>query len=267
MKRVGALAVVLSLGCLVAAGCQGATQVLLDVRTSVDCSDPTRWRGVAIYVGAPGLDVESRAPSLTTSECHPGGEIGTLVITPRAGKDDEIGIRVVAGITTNPEDCAAKNYAGCIVARRATRFRHQESASIVVALEATCIGNACDTARTTQMPRGRLAARRPQAAARRSAAETIARSARPTDPNKWAFASSVPKARAAANVFRTASAKAPACVRTALPASPGRSAVPQIRRPCFPVTFHMLPVSPSSQGRSVRLCQHDRCVMLTKRNC
>lgn len=148
MKRLGALAVVLSLGCCVAAGCQGATQVLLDVRTSVDCSDPARWRGVAVYVGAPGLDVESRAPSLTTSECHPAGEIGTLVITPNGGKDDEIGIRVVAGITTNPEDCAAKNYAGCIVARRSTRFRHHESTSLVVALEAACIGNACDSART-----------------------------------------------------------------------------------------------------------------------
>jgi hypothetical protein len=55
------------------------------------------WHGVAISVGEPGVDVESKAPVLTTSACS-GGEIGTLDVVPTGSSSAQVGIKVVAGI-------------------------------------------------------------------------------------------------------------------------------------------------------------------------
>lgn len=41
--------------------CKGATEVKLDIRTNANCKDPAAWKGVAVYVGRPGEDVESKA--------------------------------------------------------------------------------------------------------------------------------------------------------------------------------------------------------------
>jgi hypothetical protein len=124
--------------------CLGPTEIVLDVRTDVTCSDSTSWRGVAVSVGQPGADVESRSPVLTTTTCAVGGEIGTLAVVPTGAKDAQVGIRVVAGITRNPEDCAAKGYDGCIVARRTVAYLPHESQRLIVDLTSACIGNACD---------------------------------------------------------------------------------------------------------------------------
>jgi hypothetical protein len=126
------------------AACLGPTQVLLDVRTNVDCTNPASWRGIAISVGQPGVDVESRAPVLTTTSCGASGEIGTLAVVPTGPKDAQVGIRVVAGITRNPEDCAAHGYDGCIVARRTIAYLQHQSQQLLVEMTSDCIGNACD---------------------------------------------------------------------------------------------------------------------------
>jgi hypothetical protein len=124
--------------------CLGPTEIVLDVRTDLACTDPARWRGVAISVGQPGEDVESRSPVLTSASCNATGEIGTLSLVPTGSKDARIGVRVVAGITRNPEDCAAKGYDGCIVARRTVTYLPHQSQSLLVDLTGDCIGNACD---------------------------------------------------------------------------------------------------------------------------
>lgn len=121
--------------------CRGATEITLTVRTNADCA---KWKGVAVFVGAPGADVESRAPTLTTVTCEGGGQVGTLTIVPTAAKGDEVGIRVVAGLARNPEDCRSNAYEGCIVARRAIRFEPHQSVNVVVDLTTECTGLACD---------------------------------------------------------------------------------------------------------------------------
>jgi hypothetical protein len=133
---------------LTVAACLGATQIVLDVRTNVPCASSASWQGVAISVGQPGVDVESRAPVLTTTACGAGGEVGTLVIVPSGSDNAEVGIRVVAGITRNPEDCAANSYDGCIVSRRTLTYLPHQSQNVVVDLTNDCIGNACDVNHT-----------------------------------------------------------------------------------------------------------------------
>ena len=126
------------------AGCRSATEIVLDVRTDVPCASPASWQGIAISVGEPGVDVESRAPVLTTTACPASGEVGSLVVVPTGAKNAEVGIRVVAGITRKPEDCAANGYDGCIVSRRTLTYLPHQSEQVVVDLTSDCIGNACD---------------------------------------------------------------------------------------------------------------------------
>jgi hypothetical protein len=130
------------------AACLGPTEIVLDVRTDVACSSPSSWRGVAVSVGQPGPDVESRSPVLTTTTCSGTGEIGTLAVVPTGAKDAQVGIRVVAGITRNPEECAAQRYDGCIVARRTVAYLPHQSQRVLVDLTSDCIGNACDVNHT-----------------------------------------------------------------------------------------------------------------------
>jgi hypothetical protein len=124
--------------------CLGATEIVLDVRTDAPCASAATWQGVAISIGQPGVDVESRAPVLTTTACGTGGEIGSLVVVPTGASDAEVGIRVVAGITRKPEDCSANAYDGCIVSRRTLTYLPHQSQHVVVDLTSDCIGNACD---------------------------------------------------------------------------------------------------------------------------
>jgi hypothetical protein len=124
--------------------CLSPTEITLDVRTDVPCTNAASWRGVAISVGEPGVDVESRAPVLTTTACSASGQVGTLVVVPTGADNAEVGIRVVAGITENPEDCAAGGYVGCIVSRRTLSYLPHQAQQVVIDLTSDCIGNACD---------------------------------------------------------------------------------------------------------------------------
>jgi hypothetical protein len=147
LKTALACAALALLGAPLAA-CRGATEISLDVRTNIACTSSAAWKGVAISVGQPGVDVESRAPVLTTTACSASGEVGSLVIVPTGANDAEVGIRVVAGITRNPEDCAANGYDGCIVSRRTLTYLPHQTQNVVVDLTSDCIGSACDVNHT-----------------------------------------------------------------------------------------------------------------------
>lgn len=129
-------------------GCRGATQIHVDVHTDVPCTTPGSWQGVAIYSGAPGLDVESRAPVLTTTACDANGQVGSIVLVPSRADDDTVGVRVVAGITRPPEECAAHGYDGCIIARRTVTYLPHASVDLEIALTGGCIGRPCDPLRS-----------------------------------------------------------------------------------------------------------------------
>jgi hypothetical protein len=128
--------------------CAAPTEIRLRVHTNVPCTDPTKWKGVAIYAGAPGAGLESKAPALTTTECDEHGLVGTLVVVPSGSKDDEVGLRVVGGIAHAPEECAAHGYKGCIVARREVRFNRHQALDLDVALTSECVDLGCDSTHT-----------------------------------------------------------------------------------------------------------------------
>jgi hypothetical protein len=131
-----------------AGSCLSPTELRLHVHTNVPCSDSAEWKGVAVYVGAPGPDLENKAPALTTTSCDAQGQVGSLVVVPSGSKDAEVGLQIVAGIDYRPEDCAAHHYQGCIVARRAVRFDAHNPLDLDVALTSDCIGFGCDATHT-----------------------------------------------------------------------------------------------------------------------
>ena len=126
------------------ASCRGATEILLDIRTNIPCSGAAKWHGIAVYTGHPGIDVETRAPTTTSTACGADGQIGTLAVVPNAANDAEIGLRIVAGITRAPEDCAAHGYEGCVVARRTLTFLPHETLPLTINLDSECTGLGCD---------------------------------------------------------------------------------------------------------------------------
>jgi hypothetical protein len=127
------------------AACRSPTEVELTIHTDLPCSNPEQWHGVAIYLGAAGPGLETQAPTLLTHKCDKTGKVGTLMIVPSGDDDELIGVRVVAGTTTLPEDCHDKGYKGCIVARRRLRFRPNQKVSLDVELEGQCEHVPCDS--------------------------------------------------------------------------------------------------------------------------
>ncbi len=144
------LAVLLALGCawLLLSGCADATQIRLLVYTDVPCTSPSPWQGVAVYVGKADSNLENKAPALTTTTCDANGQVGSLVLVPSGSKEEEVLLRVVAGITRNPEECASHEYQGCIVARRSVRFNRHATLDLEIGLTADCRGVGCDAAHT-----------------------------------------------------------------------------------------------------------------------
>jgi hypothetical protein len=148
--RSKALSLAALFGGLLVAGpsCRAATELTLIIRTNVSCAQVKDWRGVAVYVGKPGAESADQAPTLVTQECEADGRIGSLVVVPSGAKDDSIGVRVVAGTSRNPEECAANDYRGCIVARRAIRFTPHSGLDLHVELQSSCLDIGCDAQKT-----------------------------------------------------------------------------------------------------------------------
>ena len=77
-----------------------------------------------------------------------GARLVSLVVVPTGAKNAAVGIRVVAGITRDPEDCAANGYDGCIVSRRTLTYLPHQTQQVVMDLTSDCIGNVCDVNHT-----------------------------------------------------------------------------------------------------------------------
>jgi hypothetical protein len=146
--RIGLLGFAFLLLGLSASSCQGPTELRLHVHTNVPCTDPSQWKGVAVYVGEPGPGLEDKAPALIATSCDQRGQVGSLVVVPSGAKDAEVGLQIVAGLDYEPEDCAAHHYQGCIVARRAVRFDEHTPLDLDIALTSDCVGLGCDATHT-----------------------------------------------------------------------------------------------------------------------
>lgn len=129
-------------------GCAAPTEIKVNIYTNLPCGSDADWQGIALYVGALDQNIENRAPALAATTCDRNGQIGSLVIVPSGANDAEVAVRVVAGITQNPEDCATHQYEGCIVARRELRFRPHATLDLDITLSSDCRGVGCDAAHT-----------------------------------------------------------------------------------------------------------------------
>jgi hypothetical protein len=147
-SRGATLAVLFAAAPLLATSCRSATQITLTVHTNVPCTTEAQWQGVAVYVGRPGIDVEQTSATLVTRSCDASGNVGSLVVVPSAENDEEVGLRIVAGLSENPEECQARGYEGCIVARRAVRFNPHASLELDVELTVDCLSIGCDAEHT-----------------------------------------------------------------------------------------------------------------------
>jgi hypothetical protein len=71
------------------------------------------------------------------------------VVTPSGGNDEEVWIRMVAGVGRDPATCTPGNDgAGCIIARRALHYLPHTRVRLRVPLRAVCAGVACAPSET-----------------------------------------------------------------------------------------------------------------------
>jgi len=142
MRRlVLSTAIVLGLGAIVV-GCRAATQITIETRTDVTCAS---FKGLTITVGH--LDeIENKEPSVIagSDRCTTSGRIGSLVVTPSGDKNEEVAIRIVAGVKVPATECKPPKYGGCIVARRALRFIPHDGLELPVNLPIDCLDNPCE---------------------------------------------------------------------------------------------------------------------------
>lgn len=138
-SRVLSIIGVVTVAAAALAQCLGPTEIELVVTTDLPCASVHR---TAIAVGPPGDD--SRAASAVTASCSDDGRIGTLIITPSGGLDDEVAIRATLGANVDVEKCVAPDFKGCIVARRQIRYGAHTKLRLPVSLDQACIDKPCD---------------------------------------------------------------------------------------------------------------------------
>jgi len=124
-------------------GCRTPTQVTVEVTTDVPCSDTP---GTTIGVARLGA-LEAAAPLSSKTTCT-NGRVGALVIVPSGDRKDEIAIRVVTGVKTDPNTCVAPSYKGCVVARRALHFIEHTELVVRVLMRSSCLDVPCREDRT-----------------------------------------------------------------------------------------------------------------------
>ncbi|HEY8079399.1 MAG TPA: hypothetical protein VIF62_34950 [Labilithrix sp.] len=142
MRRRTAL-FVLALLPAAALDCRQATQIELEITSDEPCANV---QGTTITVGRIG-EIESRPPTASATTCD-SGRIGSLVVVPSGANEDDIAIKVVAGIGQDPSLCVPPYGRQCIVARRALRFVPHEDLQLPVRMAAACAGVSCDATQT-----------------------------------------------------------------------------------------------------------------------
>jgi len=141
-----AMRAVLAIGAMAVLSCRGPTQVTFEVTTDIAC---TEHRGTNLNVGRLA-ELDGRPVSSSRTECDPKtGRIGSVVILPSGGNDEEIAVRFVLGIGKSPERCVEDDFkGGCIVAKRALRFIPHEPLVVSVPMRNECRDVVCPTGQT-----------------------------------------------------------------------------------------------------------------------
>ena len=131
--------------------CRTATEISVVVTTDFPCA---ALRHVHVTVGTLG-DALERKPFTSTHASCKDGYAGTLVVVPSGANNDEVGFKIVAGITSkDAEECSPsadsppRYGAGCIVARRALRYLPHTALTLPVTLRSTCEAVTCGVTET-----------------------------------------------------------------------------------------------------------------------
>ena len=142
--------------CLLGAGlaslalveCAEPTQIVIEVYS--DACPGTKAQAIdqtGIAVGHADA-IDNKPPSALRTGCERAPGVGTLTIYPSGSNDEEVAIKVVAGVDTKPDLCLAPGYAGCIAHRRVTRFVPHTTQRVIVRLSLACLNRTCATGKT-----------------------------------------------------------------------------------------------------------------------
>jgi hypothetical protein len=126
--------------------CAAPTQIVVEVY-----SDACPGSGKTQTINSTGItvgksaDIETKPPAAFRDNCEapPSGGVGTLVIYPSGANDDEVAIKVVAGVDIQADACRTPDYAGCIVHRRVVRFVPNTTQRLTVRLSLACLNRVC----------------------------------------------------------------------------------------------------------------------------
>jgi len=143
--------------CLLGAGiaalalvdCAEPTQIVVEVYSDA-CPGSTKGQAInqtGIAVGK-SESIDNKPPSALRDGCERAPGVGTLTIYPSDNNDDEVAIKVVAGVDTTPDRCLAPGYAGCIAHRRVMRFVPHTTQRAIVRLSLACLNRICPTGKT-----------------------------------------------------------------------------------------------------------------------
>ena len=143
MRRRSALGAFVLAACTLS-DCLDPTEIVVKISTDVACA-VVQQNGVAIAVGPPGQDTTGVVTKAMA--CDDGG-VGTLVLTPSHGIDDEVGIRVMLARSAQSDTCAGPSFSGCIVARRSLRYISHTPLELPIELTQDCFDTPCDPSST-----------------------------------------------------------------------------------------------------------------------
>jgi hypothetical protein len=127
--------------------CRDPTQIALQIRTDAKCVDVI---DTTITVGKLG-EIETKPLAASTNDCDDAanGRIGTLVVVPSGDNDDEVAVKIVTGIHRAAAQCTPENaYQGCIVARRALRYRPHTPLELPILMALDCLDVPCGATET-----------------------------------------------------------------------------------------------------------------------
>ncbi len=128
--------------------CAAPTQIVVEVHSDA-CPGPGRTgqtiNATGIAVGKTDGSIDTKPPSALRPDCEEPsrGGVGTLTIYPSGANDEEVAIKVVAGVEVTPDSCQPPNYAGCIVNRRVVRFVPHTTQRVTVVLSLACLNRVC----------------------------------------------------------------------------------------------------------------------------
>ena len=140
LTRVAGVAVAATL----ASACRDPTQITVEITTDFPCADA---HGAAISTGQLA-ELADKPPSASTPDCA-NQRVGSIVVVPSGGKDDEVAVQVVMGFQGAVEECQPPAYGDhCIVARRAMRFIPHTPLTVPITMRAECAGVTCEPNQT-----------------------------------------------------------------------------------------------------------------------